>query len=280
MYGLGAGIARYLGASIDWSVFLLGQIWGTMLQLSTHYLNEYYNSPADGDNPNRTLFTGGSDTLGTGKLPRVTALIAAITTLTITASITVLLNQFADLNPVTYLVMILIFLGAFFYSTPPVRLEASGYGELTTSILVANLAPAFAFLLQMGELHRILAMTTFPLTALHLAMLLAFELPDYGNDFKYGKTTMMVRLGWQTGMAMHNLMVLLGYFLLGLAIFFSLPLAIALPAFLTLPLGLLQIWYMYRISAGAPPNWRAVTLGAVALFALTAYLLAFGFWTR
>jgi 1,4-dihydroxy-2-naphthoate octaprenyltransferase len=175
----------------------------------------------------------------------------------------------------------LIFLGAFFYAVPPIRLESSGYGELTTSILVANLVPAFALLLLTGgDLHRLLAMSTFPLTILHLAMLLALELPDYATDIKYEKNTLLVRIGWEVGMRLHNLLILVAYLVLGLAVLLGLPPAIALPAFLSLPLGILQIFQMNRIAAGAKPNWTTLTLAAVTLFSATAYLLAFSFWSR
>ena len=68
--------------------------------------------------------------------------------------------------------------------------------------------------------------------------------------------------------------------MLGLAVAFGLPLMIALPAFLTFPLGLLQIWQLRRIADGAKPNWTALTLNALVIFAVTAYLLAYSFWTR
>lgn len=193
---------------------------------------------------------------------------------------TVLLIKYAVLTPATVLVMGLVFLGAFFYAVPPIRLESSGYGELTSSILVANLVPAYALLLQTGDLHRLLAMSTFPLTFLHLAMLLALELPDYATDIKFEKNTLLVRIGWETGMRMHNLLILGAYLVLGLAILFGLPAAIALPAFLSLPLGVLQIFQMNRIAAGMKPNWITLTLAAVTLFSVTAYLLAFSFWSR
>jgi 1,4-dihydroxy-2-naphthoate octaprenyltransferase len=176
--------------------------------------------------------------------------------------------------------MALIFLGAFFYAVPPIRLESSGYGELTSSILVANLVPAFALLVQTGDLHRLLAMSTFPLTLLHLAMLLALELPDYATDIKFEKNTLLVRIGWEPGMRMHNFLILGAYLILGLAVLLGLPIAIALPAFLSLPLGMLQIFQMNRIAAGAKPNWTTLTLAAVTLFSATAYLLAFSFWSR
>lgn len=280
LYGLGAGIARYLGTPIDWGLYFLGQAWITLLQLSTQYLNEYFDAPADIKNPNRTPFTGGSGAIGPGKLTRSTALYASIVCLTIVASTTVLLIRYGGLSPAAVLVMVLIFLGAFFYAVPPVRLEASGYGELTTSILVANLVPALALLIQTGDLHRLLAMSTFPLTLLHLAMLLAFELPDYATDMKFDKNTLLVRIGWEMGMRIHNFLITGAYLLLGLAILLGLPPAIALPAFLSLPLGVLQVFQMNRIAAGAKPNWTTTTLAAVTLFTATSYLLTFSFWSR
>lgn len=280
LYGLGVGIARYLGVVIDWGLYLLGQAWVTTLQLSAHYLNEYFDAPGDLHNSNRTFFSGGSGAIGPGKLSRNTALIAAATTLTITASLTVILFEQISLTPLIFLLMLVSFLAAVFYSIPPVQLASTGYGELTTSILVANLVPAFGFLLQYGNLHRLLAMSTFPLTALHLAMMMAFEFPDYAGDIKYEKQTLLVRLGWKNGMALHNLLVLMGFLILGLAAIFGLPAAIALPAFLPLPLGILQIWQMRNIAAGSKPNWFALNLNAVVVFASMAYLLAFAFWTR
>jgi 1,4-dihydroxy-2-naphthoate octaprenyltransferase len=278
LYALGVGIARYLGATIDWSLYLIGQAWVTLLQLSTHFLNEYYNSPADTANPNRTPFSGGSGVLGPGKLPRRVALQFALACLTVLASLTVLLIATRSLDPISSLIMGLAFLSAFFYSTPPVKLESSGYGELITSVLVAFMVPAYAFVLQTGHLHRLLAMTTFPLTALHMAMLISFEFPDYATDLKYEKETLLVRLGWQNGIIVHNLMIVSAFLLLGIAALFQLPLFIVLPALLTAPLGLLQIWQMRRIEAGAKPNWTAVTLNGLATFAAMAYLLTFAFW--
>lgn len=280
VYALGAGMARFLGVETNWGLYLLGQLYVTTLQLSAHYLNEYFDSPVDQQNPNRTPFSGGSGAVGEGKISRNTVLLTALTSLTILASLTVLLIQNVQVSALLILVISLGFLGAFFYSAPPVQLVRSGYGELTTSILVANLVPLFAFVLQYSDIHRLIAMSTFPLSALHMAMILAFEFPDYATDLKFNKKTLLVRLGWERGMVLHNLLILGGFLLIGIAASFGLPLPIALPAFLPLPLGLLQIWQMRRIAAGAKPNWRALGLTAVVLFASVTYLLAFAFWTR
>ncbi len=280
VFALGVGIARYLGKPIDWGMYFLGQFWVTTLQLAGQYLNEYFDAPQDVQNTNRTPFTGGSGALGPDGLPRRTALIAAAGCLAVIASLTVLLLSQASLSPTTVLIMSIGFSGAILYSVPPVRLSTTGYGELTTSFLVANLVPAFAFLLQSGELHRLLAMATFPLTLLHLAMMLAFEFPDYATDLRLGKRTLLVRMGWQRAVVLNNLLILGAYLTLGLAVVFGLPFYIALPSLLTLPLGLLQIWQMRRIADGARPNWTALTLTGIALFSVVAYLLTFAFWTR
>ncbi len=280
LYALGAGIARYLGTQIDWSVYIIGQVWGTLLQLSTHFLNEYFDIEVDANNPNRTFLTGGSGALGPGRLPRATAFWSAAGCLAGVASLTFLLIDKGNLDPVSGVLMVLIFLGAFLYAVPPVRLVSSGYGELTTAILLSNLVPAFAFALQTGHLHRLLAMSTFPLTFLCLAMLLAFELPDYGIDLKYGKRTLLVRAGWQSGMNLHNLMILFGYLILAIAVLLGLSVSVALPVLLSLPIGLLQIWSMNRIAAGAKPNWTTLTLAGLLMYGSAAYLLALTFWTR
>jgi 1,4-dihydroxy-2-naphthoate octaprenyltransferase len=280
VFALGAGIASYLGAQINWKAYLLGQAWVSLLQLSTQYFNEYYNAPADLVNPNRTWLTGGSGALGPGKLPRRVALMAALVCMAFLASLTVLVIAQLSPPPEAFLIMSLAFLGAFFYSNPPVNLEKTGYGELTTSVLVGFMVPAFAFILQYGELHRLVAMCAFPMVAAHMAMLLAFDLPDYGNDVKFEKRTLMVRLGWQNGMLLHNILILSIYLLLLTARAQGLPIFALAAGFLTLPIGLFQIWQMRQIANGARVNWNALTIGAVSLFAALAYFLAYAFWTQ
>jgi 1,4-dihydroxy-2-naphthoate octaprenyltransferase len=280
LYSLGAGISFFLGLDILWGIFLLGLLWAMLLQLSAHYLNEYFNATEDQDNPNRTPFSGGSGAVGPGKLSRQVALLAGLTCLAFLASLTVVLIAQVGLDPLAIFIMLLAFLGSFFYSIPPVSLERSGYGELTTSILVAFLLPAFSFVLQTGELHRFVAMSTFPLVILHLAMMMAFELPDYASDVKYNKRTLLVRLGWRNGMNFHNLLIISAYLLLLIEMFLGLPKFVVVHAFISLPIAVLQIWQVIRIERGSKPNWSAVTLNALASFGAMAYFMIFAYYTH
>lgn len=280
LYALGAGIARYLGMDISWSTYLIGQFWVSTLQLSAQFLNEYFDVPGDVNNENRTFLTGGSGALGPGKLPRQVALWSALGCLVVLTFVTIVMINQVSLSPVAVLIMLLAFFGAIFYSTPPVWLAASGYGELTASIMVSFLLPAFAYVLQTGDLHRLLTMTGFPLTGLNMAMLISFDMPDFAADIKFNKRTLLVRLGWQAGMNLHNILLLTSFFLLAATTSFGMPLMIVLPAMAPLALALLQIWMMRRIAAGMKPNWNALTINALVIFVSVAYLLTFAFWTR
>ncbi len=277
LYALGASISSYLGKPVDSAVYILGQGIVTSIQLMTHYLNEYYDAPGDNANANRTLFSGGSGALGPEGLPRITALYAGIVAMASAAIFTVMLVA-RDTTPLlAWLVLIMAFVGAFGYSAPPLRLIHSGYGELVASFVVAGLIPTFAFCLQTGELHRLLFMTTLPLVALHFAMMISFEIPDYASDLKYGKRTLMVRAGWQTAMRFHDAAILFaGLAFLG-AYLSGFPWRVSLGTLIAVPLGIAQIWQMSRIRRGQPPNWKILTLNAMLVFGLTAYLEWMGF---
>ena len=277
LYGLGASIAAYLGRPIDVVLYTFGQLLVTAIQLTTHYLNEYFDGSVDIHNSNRTWMNGGSGELGEGGLPRKTALYAAIVTLTITTIVVSMLLIRGGIPLLAWSFVLLGFLGAYLYNAPPVRLIVSGYGELLASIIVAAIVPALAFSLQTGELHRLLLMSTSPLVALHFAMVLVFELPDYGNDLKFEKRTLMVRLGWQVGMRIHDTAIIFAVLSYILAVLTGLPLRVALGGLIAFPLALAQVWQMGRVREGYPPRWQLFTLSATGLFGLTAYLEMMGY---
>jgi 1,4-dihydroxy-2-naphthoate octaprenyltransferase len=278
-YWLGAGIAKYLGETIDADDYLLGQAWVIALLLGGVYLDRYYAGLSEPAGTRNNPHSGEEDKESQGINP-VNLLVAGAAALAAAASLTVLILERTRPSPPVLLIMGLAFLAVIAYAVPPLRLVWSGYGELVAAFLIANLTPALSFLFQTGELHRLLAMSTFPLTALCMAAFLVFQLSEYLEELKSNRRTLLVRLGWQRGMVFHNAMILVAFLLMALALTFRLPLFIGLPAFLSLPLGVLQIWQMRRIADGAKPNWQSLRLTAIVLFATTAYLTAYAYWTR
>jgi len=248
------------------------------MQIGSFALYDYFNpddraSEKDSSNKNLTPINETDN-----KVNSLTRLVVCFSCLAIASSFTVLLLQSSRLTPVVGLMMATVLIGGTLYSLPPVRLSTSGYGELMVSILFANVIPALSYALQAGDMHRLIAMTTFPLTPLLLAMIIALQFPTYSHDMKYEKRTLVIRMGWQNALNMHNILITCAYLLLAISMFFQMPMFIGAPIFLTLPLGFIQMWQMKRINDGVKPNWQALTVSWIVLCYTVVYLLAYSFW--
>ena len=277
LFGLGTSIATYLGKPVDWSLYILGQLLVTSIQLMAQAMFLFFDGTRDQAITFLSLFSGDRKALDAEHLPYTVALISAIVTLTISATFAALLLVVKNVSLVTWAFMLIGFIAAFFYSTPPVRLITSGFGEIIATIVVASFVPIISFTLQTGELHRLLLMSTIPLAALLFAAFIAFEFRDYASDLKRNQQTLMVRLGWETAMKLHNLAILFAIISFLTAYVIGLPDRVALGALISFPLAIAQIWQLNRIKAGLPPRWRTFTLSALALFAMTAYLELMGY---
>ena len=55
---------------------------------------------------------------------------------------------------------------------------------------------------------------------------------------------------------------------------------IGLPIFLTLPLGMLQIWQMKKIFDGIKPNWKALNTASYLHVVIATYLFAYAYLIR
>lgn len=275
LYALGAGIVIFRGELFDWRNFWLGMALIALLQLSCAFLTTFYTRLYE---PRRDPAANSIDGSSGVTMPRGTLMLVAVTTLTAGAMLTVLLFAAGAITPAVLLVLGLAFLLAFAYAVPPFRLVYSGYGELVMAVLLTTLVPALGFLLQVGEMSQLLGMLTFPITALYLAMVLALSLETYYADLKTGRQNLMIRLGWQRGMVLHNVLILVAYLLIAIGALVGMAWALTWPRLLTLPIGLFQFWQIWQISNGAPPRWRLLRITAIATFAITVYLQAFTLW--
>ena len=269
---LGAGIARYLGITQDVIVFWLGLGGILLAQFSMSLLAEALRpveQPSE-NNENRAERVN----------LRNAALLVAIGALAAAAVIAILLNQEGVLSPTAMLFLGLSLLAVLAYAVPPLRLVDAGLGEFTLGVHIAVIAPAIGFVLQHGEYHRLVAIITFPLTLLALAYFLILGFPTFAADEKYDRRTLLRTMGWQRAVPLHHGLILGAYALLAGALFFGLPWGLIWPPFLTLPFAILQIFWLRNISLGAKPVWSLLTVNALAVFGLTAYLLTFAFWLR
>ena len=149
---------------------------------------------------------------------------------------------------------------------------------MVEAILVINLLPAWGFIIQYGEVHRLLLLLTLPFTALMLAMRLAMSLENYGQDIRNGNKNLMTSMGWERGMSLHNYFIIFSFVVMAFTYVLGLPWKLVLPGLLSLPIGLYQIWQMRQIASGLKPNWKVLNFTAISLLGVTAYLVALSLW--
>lgn len=78
---------------------------------------------------------------------------------------------------------------------PPIRLLGTGWGELATSLVVVVAVPVIGWAVQQAPASVALWWAVGILLPVHMAMMLAFELPDIESDTAAGKRVLGVRLG-------------------------------------------------------------------------------------
>lgn len=271
-YALGTGIAHFLAISFDIQKIILGLIWIISLQVGIIFFETYQNEKMNQKNQ--------SNPLSTSRRIFMTAF-----AFTVTASTSAMIYQRGKISPALALCMLVMVVGAISYYYPFSFLKKTAYGEVYSAIFLSNLIPFFAFSLQSGDYHRLVGMSTFPLTALFLASSIILRLPDYGQasedvNPRYPAQSIVSLIGWDRGMRLHNILILSAYLILGLAVLFGFPFSFALPVFFTMPVGLFQIWQLSQIVDGAKPNWPLLVGLGAGLFAACGYLLAYAFWTN
>ncbi len=277
LYALGALVAYHQGIALDWRLYLVGQVAVTSIQLMTHYLNDYWDVDSDRLNNHRTLFSGGSGILASGELPRRVALWAALVCLAVGLAAILVLALAYRPGWVPLTVAAFMVAGAWSYSSPPLALESSGFGELATALIVSFLVPSLGFSLQLGTLDWMLVLASLPLVALNWAMVVAFHFPDFEADRGANKRTLLVRLGHGPAARLHALAVLGAYALLLASPALGVPRAPALLGALTLPLAAAVVVMVIKTARGQWAAYGWLTFTAVCLFALTALLEAAGF---
>jgi 1,4-dihydroxy-2-naphthoate polyprenyltransferase len=279
LYALGAGIAHAQGKSSSLTVYALGQLYVTSLQLMTHYLNEYWDVEADRLNQSRTAFSGGSGVLASGELSPQTALTAAASSLACSAIFAIGLAVQGRTAQVTGSLMLGILLGAYFYSSPPLRLASTGIGEVLAAVIVAAMVPWLGLAVAGGRPSAALFAAVAPLVLIQFAMLLAFEFPDEFSDRQAGKRTLLVRIGTCNGVLVHNIGLFAGVLLIVAGSCKVLPSQTAFIAIATTPVAVGQMVAVSVVAEARCVRFKTVTFLAIVTFSLAATLLAIVFWT-
>jgi 1,4-dihydroxy-2-naphthoate octaprenyltransferase len=270
--GLGISIAYYLGTSLDWTTIMLCQLAITATQLMTHYSNDYFDQDADAAALTPTRWASGSRILPDGLLTPRIALLAALIFGMIALLATAVLTTLVTSPILTLTLLLLALFLAWNYSSPPLRLNRRGLGEITGALLVPGLTTLLGFETQMGHLTVLPFLAVVPLGCFQFAMLLSVNFPDAAGDILVNKRTLVVIWGAGRCAYLFVATMALAYLLLPLLIWWGLPWQVGFAVLLTLPIALWQVWRMRQGAATNPALWDGLAFWSMGLMIGTALL--------
>lgn len=271
-YGMGIGIARYLGGAFQPFVHLAAGMSLLFLLAASHLLTEYFRPAHDPILP--------GETRREREALRAFLLVVALAFVAVGALLAFFLYQQGRLPANDALLFVLYLLLCLALGVPPIRLMERGIGEIILAFLLAVLTPAIPFLMAFPRLHPFLTAFTFPLFLLAFAWQLAISFEQYSAHLKYGRRVLLIRLTWPRAISLHNGLLAVAYLFLAALPFWGVPFTLTWPALLTLPLAAWQGWMLRNIAEGGKPFWNALHIAATALLGLTAYLITITFWLR
>lgn len=193
-----------LGALIAWArtgmfhldTFLLTLLGGVLLHAGTNVVNDYFDHVSGNDEANVQFvrpFTGGSRMIQKGLLSPREVLIEGLLCFALGSLIGVYLTF-----RVGKMVLLLGAIGAlsgFFYTAPPLRLVATGAGEILVGLNFGTLMTLGSFFVQTGRLAWEPVWASLPLALLITAVLYINEFQDCEADKAVGKNHWVARVG-------------------------------------------------------------------------------------
>jgi hypothetical protein len=270
-YVLGASLADYSAGVIHWSLFVEGAFFLVLMTMSFGFLrllnqiNSGKHSPED--EPPEFL-----------KKSRL--VIALLTATFLTVAITIFVGwMWTGVMRLSLLVIILLLLivGIFFLLSESSEVLLI-YESIFEVLLFVMIPPALSYFLQLQTPQLLLTLSVIGLVPAYLAYNLLIQIQHYGYHQKVNDRMFVVRVGWAKAMVFHNALILLSFAIFAITGFLGMPWDALWPVFLVLPLGLVEIWLMERVKAGAKPLWGVMKVATACVFIMPAYLMAFAFW--
>lgn len=272
-YSLGVGLVQYVDDIRNWSDVWLGGIFLLLTTLSVEFL--VLLRPLDAQD----------NWLGqrsSKEVQRRRLMAAGLSATLFTLAVTIFLRWVAGgvlWQGLTFLVLICA-LGYVLYYFAQSIASWHVFQILFEGILFVIIPPAFAYFLQSQDLHRMLTLVVIAFVPAYLAYRMLTIIKSMGFDQSNGIKTIVTEIGWERSMTIHNALILLTFLLFAFVTLLGFPWFLLWPVFLTLPLGLLEIWLMERVRRGGKPLWTIMQISTACVFFIPMYLIGFAFWIR
>ncbi len=202
-----------------------------LTMLGAAYLDDYFDhrSGVDAKVENRTLFSGGSGLIQTGKWRAQTMLFLGIAALGIALFLAIWLTV-VKTNWTLVGVYAFGILSVIFYSAPPLSAAYRGWGEVLIAINFGPTAAELGYVSQTGSFSFQLLLVSLAFSGFILVVHLLHEMLDYEADQAARKKGWVVLLGQKKSKKLVSLFLIVPYVLFSLLVLFgSLPFSALLP---------------------------------------------------
>lgn len=234
-------------------------------------INDLYDEEADRMNRQASLFNGGSRVLPNKLVSAAQMKKAVVICYSLGTACAIALAVTG--GGLVVLLFTLAGLGCgYFYSAPPLRLVATGVGELSVGLafgpfLVIGTAAALA-----GRYLPTALLVSLPVGVLITAVILINELPDFESDRQVGKRTLVVRLGRERSLRLLVFLLAIASCLLFMILVRLGASRYGAGAFLAMPL-VAWLWSQRRGELKQAPRFVLASAGTILLHLASGLLL-------
>jgi 1,4-dihydroxy-2-naphthoate octaprenyltransferase len=272
-YLLGAGLVQYVREMRSWPVFIQGGVLLIFIHFSLECLKLLQRLADPRNWPDRM-------SLKDARLVRLLCTILAATLLTVATTIFITWMQTGVVwHGLVILITVVLAVGGLYYFSQSIE-ALLRFELLIEAVLFIVIPPALAYFLQSSDLHWLLTMVVFALVPGYLTNRLLILLKRFSSDYKFGVKTIVILMGWENTMLLHNALILLTYLLFALIALLGFPWFLIWPVFLSLPIGLVEIWLIERVKRGMKPFWGIMQFASACVLWIPMYLIGFAFWIR
>jgi 1,4-dihydroxy-2-naphthoate octaprenyltransferase len=224
-FAVGVYMAYAQGVEVSWPASVAGILAVFLITIGCYLLGEVFDQAEDKKTVDigRTKFSGGTLVVANGTLPARSVKLAAAACFSIALILGIAIIV---IHKAPWLLVLGAFGGfcALFYSTPPIRLVRTGFGELFIGICYGWLPPVCGYASANGHLSPDLLIYFWPIAFTVFNIILINEFPDYEPDRSTGKRNLLVRVGMVWGSRIYAAASLLtGFWLIWLWHFYRYP---------------------------------------------------------
>lgn len=276
---LGTYLAYRWAGVFELEIFALGLGAVVLIMLSTYWAGEYFDREGDAISlrMHDNRFAGGTGMVPKGRINPRAPFMASVGSFLLAGVIGIILQFAYKTGPWTLVLGGIGALSGFFYSTELVRLVKRGLGEFFIAFCYGWLPVAASFYLQTSRIDPLIHWIWLPIGCSIFNVILLNEFPDYEADRATGKKNLLIRLGYEKGSILFNVVNLFTVLTLALSPLFGVPAKVLL---FFLPFAIIAGYVSREMlrSSYTEPSRLEILCGlniAVNLGTSISYLLAY-----